>query len=172
MGELATFVNGSAFKPEEWSQEGLPIVRIQNLTQGDAPYNYYSGDTSKKVCLNTGDILVSWSATLGVFTWSKGPALLNQHIFKVVFDKLDIEQSFFIYTVKLALEKMADKAHGSTMRHVVKKDFDSTKVSFPSMREQQRFVSIAEQADKSKFDDFKSQIYRDVWESSFFKSEE
>ena len=172
LGELATFVNGSAFKPEEWSQEGLPIVRIQNLTQGDAPYNYYSGDTSKKVCLNTGDILVSWSATLGVFTWSKGPALLNQHIFKVVFDKLDIEQSFFIYTVKLALEKMADKAHGSTMRHVVKKDFDSTKVSFPSMREQQRFVSIAEQADKSKFDDFKSQIYRDVWESSFFKSEE
>ncbi len=150
LGELATFVNGSAFKPEEWSQEGLPIVRIQNLTQGDAPYNYYSGDTSKKVCLNTGDILVSWSATLGVFTWSKGPALLNQHIFKVVFDKLDIEQSFFIYTVKLALEKMADKAHGSTMRHVVKKDFDSTKVSFPSMREQQRFVSIAEQADKSK----------------------
>ena len=158
LGELATFVNGSAFKPEEWSQEGLPIVRIQNLTQGDAPYNYYSGDTSKKVCLNTGDILVSWSATLGVFTWSKGPALLNQHIFKVVFDKLDIEQSFFIYTVKLALEKMADKAHGSTMRHVVKKDFDSTKVSFPSMREQQRFVSIAEQADKSKFDDFKSQF--------------
>lgn len=152
LGELATFVNGSAFKPEEWSQEGLPIVRIQNLTQGDAPYNYYSGDTSKKVCLNTGDILVSWSATLGVFTWSKGPALLNQHIFKVVFDKLDIEQSFFIYTVKLALEKMADKAHGSTMRHVVKKDFDSTKVSFPSMREQQRFVSIAEQADKSKFE--------------------
>ena len=130
LGELATFVNGSAFKPEEWSQEGLPIVRIQNLTQGDAPYNYYSGDTSKKVCLNTGDILVSWSATLGVFTWSKGPALLNQHIFKVVFDKLDIEQSFFIYTVKLALEKMADKAHGSTMRHVVKKDFDSTKVCF------------------------------------------
>jgi type I restriction enzyme S subunit len=158
LGELATFVNGSAFKPEEWSQEGLPIVRIQNLTQGDAPYNYYSGDTSKKVCLNTGDILVSWSATLGVFTWSKGPALLNQHIFKVVFDKLDIEQSFFIYTVKLALEKMADKAHGSTMRHVVKKDFDSTKVSFPSMREQQRFVSIAEQADKSKFYDFKSQF--------------
>ena len=158
LGELATFLNGSAFKPEEWSQEGLPIVRIQNLTQGDAPYNYYSGDTSKKVCLNTGDILVSWSATLGVFTWSKGPALLNQHIFKVVFDKLDIEQSFFIYTVKLALEKMADKAHGSTMRHVVKKDFDSTKVSFPSMREQQRFVSIAEQADKSKFDDFKSQF--------------
>lgn len=152
LGELATFVNGSAFKPEEWSQEGLPIVRIQNLTQGDAPYNYYSGDTSKKVSLNTGDILVSWSATLGVFTWSKGPALLNQHIFKVVFDKLDIEQSFFIYTVKLALEKMADKAHGSTMRHVVKKDFDSTKVSFPSMREQQRFVSIAEQADKSKFE--------------------
>ena len=89
---------------------------------------------------------------MGIYIWQGEKAVLNQHIFKVVFDKLDIEQSFFIYTVKLALEKMADKAHGSTMRHVVKKDFDSTKVSFPSMREQQRFVSIAEQADKSKFE--------------------
>ena len=58
LGELATFVNGSAFKPEEWSQEGLPIVRIQNLTQGDAPYNYYSGENWGKpetydFCINS-----------------------------------------------------------------------------------------------------------------------
>ena len=152
LGELASYVNGSAFKPEEWSSVGLPIVRIQNLTQEDAPFNYFEGDTSRKVCINIGDILVSWSATLGVFTWLKGPALLNQHIFKVVFDKLDIERVFFIYTVKLALEKMSANAHGSTMRHIVKKDFDSTMVAYPSIEEQRKFVSIAEQADKSKFE--------------------
>ena len=151
LGELASYVNGSAFKPEEWSSVGLPIVRIQNLTQEDAPFNYFEGDTSRKVCINTGDILVSWSATLGVFTWLKGQALLNQHIFKVVFDKLDIERVFFIYTVKLALEKMSANAHGSTMRHIVKKDFDSTMVAYPSIEEQRKFVSIVEQADKSKY---------------------
>ena len=152
LGELASYVNGSAFKPEEWSSVGLPIVRIQNLTQEDTPFNYFEGDTSRKVCINTGDILVSWSATLGVFTWLKGQALLNQHIFKVVFDKLDIKRAFFIYTVKLALEKMSANAHGSTMRHIVKKDFDSTMVAYPSVEEQEKFEAIYKQSDKSKFE--------------------
>ncbi|WP_278963080.1 restriction endonuclease subunit S [Alistipes senegalensis] len=32
LGSLATFINGSAFKPQEWSSTGIPIIRIQNLT--------------------------------------------------------------------------------------------------------------------------------------------
>ena len=31
LGEIATYVNGRAFKPIEWSKTGIPIVRIQNL---------------------------------------------------------------------------------------------------------------------------------------------
>ena len=151
LGKMASFINGSAFKPDEWSNNGLPIVRIQNLTQDDAAYNYYDGDTTKKVIIDNGDILVSWSATLGVFPWSKGKALLNQHIFKVLFDKLDVNKEFFIYTVRVALDKMSEVAHGSTMRHVVKKDFDGTIVANPSVSEQERFATIAEQADKSKY---------------------
>ena len=151
LGKMASFINGSAFKPEEWSSDGLPIVRIQNLTQDDSPYNYYDGDTTKKIVIDNGDMLVSWSATLGVFLWSKGKALLNQHIFKVSFDKLDVNKDFFVYAVKLALDKMSEVAHGSTMRHVVKKDFNETIVANPSINDQESFALIAEQADKSKY---------------------
>ena len=149
LGKMASFINGSAFKPEEWSSDGLPIVRIQNLTQDDSPYNYYDGDTTKKIVIDNGDMLVSWSATLGVFLWSKGKALLNQHIFKVSFDKLDVNKDFFVYAVKLALDKMSEVAHGSTMRHVVKKDFNETIVANPSINDQESFALIAKQADKS-----------------------
>lgn len=152
LGDLATFVNGSAFKPGEWALSGLPIVRIQNLTQEDAPFNYFGGNPAQKVQISDGDVLVSWSATLGVFTWNKGDAILNQHIFKVVFDKKDIDKEFFIYTAKVALETMGQLAHGSTMRHVVKKDFDSTQVAYPKIEEQRLFSSIMQQADKSKFE--------------------
>lgn len=152
LGKMASFINGSAFKPEEWSSDGLPIVRIQNLTQDDSPYNYYDGDTTKKIVIDNGDMLVSWSATLGVFLWSKGKALLNQHIFKVSFDKLDVNKDFFVYAVKLALDKMSEVAHGSTMRHVVKKDFNETIVANPSINDQESFALIAKQADKSKFE--------------------
>ena len=152
LGKMASFINGSAFKPEEWSSDGLPIVRIQNLTQDDSPCNYYDGDTTKKIVIDNGDMLVSWSATLGVFLWSKGKALLNQHIFKVSFDKLDVNKDFFVYAVKLALDKMSEVAHGSTMRHVVKKDFNETIVANPSINDQESFALIAKQADKSKFE--------------------
>ena len=32
LGQVATFINGYAFKPQDWSSEGKEIIRIQNLT--------------------------------------------------------------------------------------------------------------------------------------------
>jgi type I restriction enzyme, S subunit len=29
LGELAHYINGRAFKPEDWGTSGLPIIRIQ-----------------------------------------------------------------------------------------------------------------------------------------------
>ena len=157
LGNVATFINGSAFKPEEWASDGLPIIRIQNLTDPSASYNYYSG-TDAKVLIESGDVLVSWSATLDVYLWNQGKAVLNQHIFKVVFDKIGIDKDFFIYTVKSKLAEMVSKAHGSTMKHIVKKDFETTLVPYPSFEKQKEFASIVRQSDKSKFDGFKSQF--------------
>lgn len=158
LGQLATFINGSAFKPEDWSTEGLPIVRIQNLNDTSCEYNYYNGDCSKKIVIDNGDVLVSWSATLGVFIWDKGKALLNQHIFKVVFDKIEIDRDFFIYTVSVALDKMSQHTHGSTMKHIVKSEFNKFPVACPTLSEQKEFAQIAQQADKSEFDVIKSQF--------------
>ena len=41
LGKVAKYINGRAFKPEEWKQAGIPIIRIQNLNNPNAPYNYY-----------------------------------------------------------------------------------------------------------------------------------
>lgn len=43
MGDVATYLNGYAFKPEQWEKSGLPIIRIQNLNDSTAIYNYYTG---------------------------------------------------------------------------------------------------------------------------------
>ena len=32
LGDIATYINGYAFKPEDRGTEGLPIIRIQDLT--------------------------------------------------------------------------------------------------------------------------------------------
>lgn len=48
LGEVATFINGYAFKPQDWSSEGKEIIRIQNLTKTSTEINYYSGTIDKK----------------------------------------------------------------------------------------------------------------------------
>lgn len=141
LGDVASYVNGYAFKPETWTDHGLPIVRIQNLNKPDAEYNYFAGELPTKFIINDGDLLISWSASLGAYIWNGGRAYLNQHIFKVVFDKSDIDKSYLKYAVESKLLEMKRNVHGSTMQHIVKGDFDNTKIPVPSLDEQQRIVS-------------------------------
>ena len=103
---------------------------------------YYNGDYPKRIEINNGDVLISWSASLGVYIWNKGKALLNQHIFKVVFDKVDVDKQYFVYAVRYNLKKMEMKTHGATMKHIIKKDFDATMVPFPSIDRQIGIASV------------------------------
>lgn len=150
LGDIATYVNGKAFKPSEWSEQGTPIVRIQNLTDENKPYNYYAkDDIHEKYVINNGDILISWSASLGVFEWNKGYAFLNQHIFKVIFDKIEINKRYFVYVVRDKLLEMGRHTHGSTMKHITKGNFDKMPIVLPPLEEQERIVSILERAENA-----------------------
>ena len=136
LGDLATYVNGYAFKPSDWGDTGLPIIRIQDLTGNSYQLNRYEGDYPARIEVNDGDVLISWSASLGVYVWQRGKALLNQHIFKVVFDKLPIDKDYFVFAVEHKLAEMESKTHGATMKHIVKKDFDSTTIPYPAIEKQ------------------------------------
>ena len=151
LGKIATYINGMAFKPDDWGEQGLPIIRIQNLTGSGEAFNYFDGEYPEKVEVNTGDVLISWSASLGVYLWQGETAILNQHIFKVDFNKLEIDKYFYIYAVQQKLEEMTHKSHGSTMKHIVKKEFDNTKIAYPNDELQIQFADFVKQSDKSKF---------------------
>ena len=83
---LASYVNGYAFKPDDWGTEGKPIVKIKELKAGitaDTPRN--PGDRiPAKYDVRDGDVLFSWSADLDTYLWMGGEGLLNQHLFNVV----------------------------------------------------------------------------------------
>ena len=57
LGTVATYINGRAFKPSEWESHGLPIIRIQNLTNPSAKYNYTSVSHEEKYRVKKGDLL-------------------------------------------------------------------------------------------------------------------
>lgn len=145
LGEVATYINGFAFAPEDWSENGLPIIRIQDLTGNSYQMNRYAGEYNPKYEVNRGDVLISWSASLGVYVWQGERALLNQHIFKVVFDKCEVDKSFYVHQVADILEKAASQAHGATMKHLTKPVFDALPFYLPDLPTQRR---IADTLDK------------------------
>ncbi len=142
LGDIATYINGYAFKPQDRGEKGLPIIRIQDLTGNAYDVGFYDGDYPERIEINDGDILISWSASLGVYIWDKGKALLNQHIFKVVFDKIKVDKRYFVFAVQYKLKEMELKTHGATMKHIVKKDFDNTLIPFPSIKDQIEIANI------------------------------
>ena len=152
MGDLATYINGAAFKPKDWSRDGKPIIRIQNLNNPEAEFNYYSGVLDNKYLVNDGDVLVSWATHLEAYIWNGPEAWLNQHIFKVVFNKGEIDKVFFIYAANVALKEAFKMAHGfkATMEHIKRGDFESTAVMVPDIEVQRQFSEFANQSDKSK----------------------
>ena len=60
LGDIATYINGYAFKPEDRGNEGLPIIRIQDLTGNAYDEGFYDGEYPKRIEIDNGDILISF----------------------------------------------------------------------------------------------------------------
>ena len=148
LGDIADFVNGVAFKPDDWGESGKRILRIQNLTDSTKPFNRTNRAVAKKYEVSPGDLLVSWSATLGVFVWD-GPdtALVNQHIFRVVPDHGRIDPSYLRHMLSDALVQMGQHLHGATMKHVNRGEFLATTIPLPPLDKQKRIARILDAAD-------------------------
>ncbi|WP_102372775.1 restriction endonuclease subunit S [Enorma phocaeensis] len=147
LGNVATYYNGYAFKPSDRSPEGRRIVRIQDLTGSSYETNYFSGQLPDKFAIQQGDVLISWSASLGVYVWNDEPAWLNQHIFKVGFNKLQVNKSFFVHQIDYLLKASSDLAHGATMRHLTKNTFDSLPFRYPDQTEQLHIANVLDKVD-------------------------
>ena len=146
LGDAARFINGAAFKPTDWASEGLPIIRIQNLTGTGEHFNYTTRKVKDELVVEHGDLLVSWSATLDVYRWAGPRGLLNQHIFKVL-PKPGVDPDFLFFALKSVIAELESKTHGSTMKHVVRGDFEGTLIPLPEIHEQQRIVDLLSRAE-------------------------
>src|SRR3989344_3131084 len=131
LGDIAEYQNGRAFKKSEWKKYGLPIIRIQNLTGSTKIVNYADNNYDDKFSVKEGDLLLSWSATLGVYNWIGKDAWLNQHIFKVNPNENIVTKDFCFYILQKAIKELSSKTHGTGMVHITKKIFEDHLISLP-----------------------------------------
>ena len=144
--DIAAYYNGLAFKPSDWSEDGLPIIRIEQLNNPEGPSDKYLGKVPEVNRVRDGDLLFSWSATLKVVIWKHGDGALNQHLFKVV-PKQDFEVRFVFYLLDWCMEALGTGSHGSTMKHIKRSELQKFKVRLPSIHAQKRISQVLSSID-------------------------
>ncbi|RAO63424.1 Type I site-specific deoxyribonuclease [Micromonospora saelicesensis] len=141
LASLGTYLNGFAFKPQHWGESGLPIVRIRELLDPTVEPDRYEGPIAQSFSIDDGDLIFSWSGTLAALFWDRGPAYLNQHLFKVSAAP-DVDVRFLHHFIKFHLDGLAARSHGTTMKHVTRRDLKDYLIELPSTGEQRQMADV------------------------------
>jgi type I restriction enzyme S subunit len=153
IGEMFRLVNGCAFKPEDWKQSGTPIIRIQNLNDPYASFNYFQAPVAERNRVEAGDLLFAWSGTIGTSfgarVWSGPSGVLNQHIFKVHMNQQQISLPFSMLVFGRIEEDIAKQAHGfkASFVHVKKSDLVKVSLPLPPLPEQRAIAEALSDVD-------------------------
>jgi len=132
VADIAEFINGGAFTNGATGY-GRVVIRIAELNSGIGGSTVYNDlDVPDDQIARAGDILMSWSGSLGVYRWAGDEAIINQHIFKVIpkpgypswliFDRLSEVMPVFQGIAR-------DKA--TTMGHIQRGHLENTHVRIP-----------------------------------------
>lgn len=143
---IAEYINGYPFKPSDLGEVGLPVIRIKQLLDSNESVDRTETDTPDRCLLMDGDIVFSWSGTLAVRIWNRGPAKLNQHLFRVV-EKKGVYKGIIPLILDHAIEELEEKSHGTTMKHITKQTLLPHKVLLPPLPEQKRIVDLISSID-------------------------
>ena len=149
IGESMQLINGRAFKPSDWKDNGLPIIRIQNLNDAEATFNYCSGYVEDRHIIQSGDLLFAWSGTTGTSfgarVWNGETGVLNQHIFKVIPNQKKLTPEYTFLVLCKVQEQIEKQAHGfkTSFVHVKKSDLIRVQLPFPPTKTEQTAIATA-----------------------------
>ena len=143
--DVVTITNGKAY-PEEYQEEGAyPIC-------GSGGIMCYG---EKKLC-NGNTTILGRKGNINNPIFMESGYWIVDTAFSIDVDKAKLHPKFFYYwCCQYDFTKLNKQG---ILPSLTRKDLEKVKMAIPQMRDQLKFVSIAEQADKSKFGDFKSQF--------------
>lgn len=135
--DIAVSINGGAFK-DDLVDFGLPIIKIQQLTLNSEASDFcdpLSLKLKRGNLIKDGDLLFSWSTLIAPFIYRGKDAVLNQHIFKITHSHRT-NKGWLFYKLSQSVPRLTTFAHGSTMQHILKSDFDNLEIETPPLSEQ------------------------------------
>ena len=153
--DLAIWKNGLAFKKIDFSDKGLPVIKIAELNNGiSSNTSFTQGDYGEEVFIHWDDLLFSWSGnpqtSIDVFRYRLPDGWLNQHIFKVTAKSDLVTKDFLYYTLKYLkpyFTQIATNKQTTGLGHVTIADLKRMSVVIPQKEIQQQITSILKAID-------------------------
>ena len=149
IGDTMKLINGRAFKPSDWKESGVPIIRIQNLNDPDSSFNFFRGSVEDRNRVDCGDLLFAWSGTkgtsFGARIWSGPTGVLNQHIFKIIPNTQRVTLRYSYLVLLNVQEQIEKQAHGfkASFVHVKKSDLVGVQLPLPPNGAEQEAIATA-----------------------------
>ncbi len=144
LGEMATLINGRAYKQEELLDEGpIPVLRVGNFFSNRSWYYSDMLDLPTDKYCDKGDLLYAWSASFGPRIWEGPKVIFHYHIWKVVI-KDKIEKIFLYYLLEKDSKDIKSKGSGIAMMHATKGGMEERKFPVPPIETQHKIVAQIE----------------------------
>ena len=137
--------------PSELSDDSFEVANTERHISEDG------AKSANLTLMPKGTVLLSTRAPIGKVALTTCPMYCNQG-FKNMICTDGINNVFLYYTLKYNKNRLQSMGTGTTFKELSKKIIESIKISVPPIQAQKEFESIYRQADKSKFDGFKSQF--------------
>ena len=145
LGDYCKVRSGFAFKSSWWTDKGVKVIKIKNITEDGvlnmADCSYVSIEHAKLATefqTKTGDLIIAMTgATIGKFCVVPTNELLcvNQRVGKFFIGDNPLKSLAFIYCYlkrPSILEEIVRKGQGSAQPNISGKDIESIKIIFPS----------------------------------------
>lgn len=163
--DLADFINGGAFgKIVNRERKGLPLVKIAEFSRGITENTEWIDENIlERYKVKNGDLLFSWSGSLGLHIWHKGDAVLNQHLFNVV-PKNPYTKGLLYVVLQLMLPvfRQIAESKATSMGHIQRKHLEEQEIIVPSGISLDIFEEIYQKIVLAKIENQKLSIMRDL----------
>lgn len=142
IGDYAKLKSGFAFKNSWWQNDGIPVIKIQNISSGNLNLEQCSFVSEDKYNIaenfrvNGGDLLITLTGSLGKFTIVPKldkDALVNQRVGKFFLGEEPVKKLPFLYGILNELKDLiVSLANGSVQQNISPTDVENVKIIFPN----------------------------------------
>jgi len=153
LGTIQNFVNGYAFKSDEYSEDGIGIIRIGDIQNGEIKVEdmkfvplRYKDLLDKSLLVEPEDLVIAMSgATTGKLGFNKtnNEYLLNQRVGKIDFFIVDKIYGFYFLTTKI--RENLNISSGSAIPNLSTTQINDIIFPLPPLEEQNRIVAKVDQ---------------------------